>query len=119
MVNEVDITAALEAGLKAASLRNNVTANNIANLNTPGFRRSEVEFEELLLSAMESPKPQDLEGLEPKVLQPMDTQVDATGNDVDLDVEVGQMVKNNAAYKTYMRILGKLYRQIDYAIRGE
>jgi flagellar basal-body rod protein FlgB len=119
MVNQVDTTAALEAGLKAAALRDKVIANNIANLNTPGFRRSQVEFEDLLASAMESSKTSELEGLEPKVVQPMDAPVDASGNDVSLDTEVGEMVKNGAAYKTYMRILGRIYRQIEYAIRGE
>jgi flagellar basal-body rod protein FlgB len=119
MVNQVDITSALEAGLKAANLRNKVVANNLANLNTPGYRRSQVEFEDLLGEAMESRKGGDLDSLEPKVVQPTDTQADATGNNVDLDTEVGEMVKNGAAYKTYLRILNKLYRQMDFAIRGE
>ena len=45
MVREPTIVDYLEAGLKVSGLRGKVIANNIANLNTPGFKRSAVEFE--------------------------------------------------------------------------
>ena len=38
----------MERGLSAANLRHEVIANNLANVNTPSFKRSEVVFEELL-----------------------------------------------------------------------
>ncbi|MGB4265489.1 MAG: flagellar basal body protein, partial [Limnochordia bacterium] len=31
-------------GLDAASLRHKILSNNLANVNTPGFRRSDVDF---------------------------------------------------------------------------
>mgnify|MGYP000530431163 CR=1 FL=1 len=42
----------LQKALDAASLRQNVLANNIANVNTPGFKRSYVSFEESLQQAL-------------------------------------------------------------------
>ena len=38
----------LSRGLEAANLRQEVISNNIANVNTPHFKRSAVNFEDLL-----------------------------------------------------------------------
>ena len=48
----------------------------------------------------------------------MNTTVDSRGNDVDLDVEVGEMIKNGARYKMYVRLLNKMYKQMEMAIGG-
>ena len=37
---------------------------------------------------------------------------------MDLDEEVGQMLKNVTVYKTYMRLLSKLYRQMEAAMQS-
>ena len=42
--NIVDV---VEAGIKAESLRQKTIANNVANLQTPGYRRVDVKFKEL------------------------------------------------------------------------
>ncbi len=44
----------LQRGLDVASLRYQVTADNIANAGTPGFKRSHVNFESELKRAFES-----------------------------------------------------------------
>ncbi|MCL1835272.1 MAG: flagellar basal body rod protein FlgB [Oscillospiraceae bacterium] len=43
----------LQKGLSAAWTRNAVIRNNIANVETPNFKASEVEFEELFAHALE------------------------------------------------------------------
>lgn len=116
MVKDPNTIEYLEAALRATSLRGKVTANNVANLNTPGFKRAVVEFEKRLAEAMESSRPVDPAGLEMQIIRPKNTRVDETGNDVSLEVEVGEMVKNSAAYKAYIRILSKLYRQMEAAM---
>lgn len=53
-----DITSvALDTALHGLSRRNQVTANNIANLETPGYSAKAVKFEDKLLSAIESGEP--------------------------------------------------------------
>lgn len=42
----------MEAGLRAANIRQNVISNNIANEETPYFKRSDVSFENLLQQEM-------------------------------------------------------------------
>ena len=106
----------LEAGIRAESLRQKAIANNIANLETPGYRRIDVKFEELLAKTLDSPGAVELSEVEPQIYQPKQTPVKSNGNDVNLESEVGQMVKNSLRYKAYIRLLNKKYRQIELAM---
>lgn len=49
--------AALERSLDAASLRQQVISNNLANANTPGYKASHVVFESLLQQALDGTNP--------------------------------------------------------------
>jgi len=109
----------LQAGLKGIGLRQAVIANNIANLNTPGFRRNDTMFQKALADAIDGNKPADLDENEAGIFVPGATPVGENGNDVSLDVEVGEMVRNGALYKTYVRMLARTYRQMDLAMRTD
>jgi len=111
-----NIADLLEAGIRAESLRQKAIASNIANLETPGYRRIDVRFEELLAKALDSSGAVDLREIEPQLHQPKGTPVKSNGNDVNLDAEVGEMVKNTLRHKAYIRLLTKKYRQIELAI---
>ena len=111
--NIVDILA---AGIRAESLRQKTIANNVANLQTPGYRRFEVKFEELLAKALDSSGTVDLSDIELEIYEPQNTTVKSNGNDVSLEVEVGEMVKNTLRHKAYIRLLQKKYQQIELAI---
>ena len=106
----------LEAGLRATGLRGKVISNNIANLHTPNFRRSEVRFEKLLAKAMAGDREADPRGVVAEIVQAGSTPVDDAGNDVDLDAEIGELVKNGMQSKVYLRTLAKLYSQVELAI---
>ncbi len=106
----------LEAGIKAESLRYEAIASNIANLRTPGYRRIGVKFEELLAKALDSSGAADLSEIEAQIHQLNTTPVKSNGNDVNLEVEVGEMVKNTLRHKVYIRALSKKYRQMELAI---
>lgn len=117
MVGPPPITESLEAALKAASLRQSVIANNIANLNTPGYRRRAVVFEKHLVAALEAGK-EKLGDVPMEIFQPQTTSVNALGNDVSLEKEIGDMIQNQAMYKTYLRVLNRLYRRMELAMQG-
>jgi flagellar basal-body rod protein FlgB len=109
----------LEAGMRATNLRQKVIAQNIANLDTPGYRRKTVEFESLLSKAIQSGDSSEAAKVEPTVTEDPDADPDGGDNGVDLDVEIGDMIKSGGAYKTYVRMLARLYRQMDMAMQGE
>ena len=110
------IIALIEAGIRAEGLRQKAIANNVANLETPGYRRIDVKFEELLAKSLDSSGSVDLSELEPQIYQPKQTLVKSNGNDVSLEGEVGAMIKNSLRYQTYIRLLNKRYRQIELAM---
>lgn len=116
MGDDSGVIGLLEAGLRGTALRGKAIANNVANMNTPQYRRYTVEFEKALAEALESGRGRGLDDLELDVFQPRTTPVGPHGNDVDLDVEIGEMVKNGAAYKTYVRLMAKAYRQMELAM---
>ena len=111
--NIVDI---INAGVKAETLRQKAIANNIANLETPGYRRIDVKFEELLARCLRSSGEFDLSEVEAEIYRPKNTPVKSNGNDVSLETEIGQMIKNTLRHKTYIRLLSKKYSQIDLAM---
>jgi len=116
MPKSINILDLLEAGIRAENLRQRAIANNVANLKTPGYRRTEVRFEELLAKVLNSSGEVDLSEIKPQIYQPKQTPVDSNGNDVNLETEVGEMVKNSLRYKAYLRLLKNKYNQIDLAI---
>ena len=116
MAKTSNIVDFLEAGIRAENLRQKAIASNIANLETPGYRRIDVKFEELLAKALDSSGAADFRDIEPKIHKPKQTPVKANGNDVTLEVEIGNMVKNTLRHKAYIRLLSKKYSQIELAI---
>ena len=91
MDNNVDITKMLQAGMRASKLKSVAVANNIANLGSPGYRRKDVRFQELLAKAVDSTGSMRIEDIQGELFEPRSTAVSSNGNDVDLDVEVGEV----------------------------
>ena len=116
MPNSLDIVGLLEAGIRAESLRQKTIASNMANIETPGYKRLDVNFEEVLAQAIRSSDVTDIQDMEPEIYQPQNTPVRSNGNDVNLEAEIGEMIKNSLRQKAFMRLLSSKYRQIESAI---
>ena len=116
MADDLSIMNYLEAGIKAEGVRQIAIANNIANMKTPGYRRIDIKFEEILAKAIESGQ-KDVSGLKAVIYRPKTTAVNDEGNDVAMDMEIGELVKNSLMHKTYMLLLRKKYRQIEMATK--
>jgi flagellar basal-body rod protein FlgB len=117
MASQPSVINYLEAGLSASTLRQKAIANNLANVDTPGFRRNEVAFETVLADAMDSPSGVDFEKIQATLTKPMNTPVKGNGNDVEINHEVGQLMKSASRHKAYLKLLGKLYKQMEMAMQ--
>jgi flagellar basal-body rod protein FlgB len=106
----------LQAGIKAEGFRQQTIASNIANLETPGYRRLDVNFEDLLAKALGQDDNNGLKEMELETFQPGDTPIKSNGNDVDLDKEVGELLKNSLRHTAFVRLLGRKFQQIEQAI---
>ncbi len=117
MAQNPGVAQALETGLFGAAARQAVIASNIANMATRGYRRAELPFEQLLAESLEKGKPLRTDTLLEHVVRPATDPLNEHGNDVELDREVGALVKNSMLYKTYMRLLARRYRGLELAMQ--
>ncbi len=120
----------LEQALGAASLRHKVIANNIANVNTPGFKKSDVVFEEKLAAAMAGKRAgltrthakhlpgRQGDGFSPAVVTDTKTSLRTDGNNVDIDAEMANVAKNTIYYNAVAQQLGSYFSNLKTAIRG-
>lgn len=119
----------LEQALSASSLRQQVTSNNISNVNTPGFKKSEVAFEDLLQNAMGDEKLQmtktdshhlssQQEGIPKPVVNVVgNTSFRTDGSNVDIDIEMANLAKNNIYYNAVVQQLSGYFTGIMSAIK--
>ena len=115
----------LASSLDVSALRQKVTANNLANLNTPGYKRSYVTFSEEMLKAKKRmplaqtnpghmPGEPGLPG--PNVRTEQHTSRRSDGNNVDIDEEMLDMVTNQLRYNALVQQVGDRYSQWRYII---
>src|SRR2546423_154993 len=104
--------------LDVASLRHRVIAHNVANVNTPGFHRLEVSFEGELERAMAQGRSEDVSHAAAKVVEGAGGTERMDGNNVDIDVEMGQLNKNTLLYRTYSQVLSVKLNALRSAITG-
>ena len=108
MAREIDPSDLLRMGMRAEALRQKVIANNIANLNTPGYERKEVRFQELLARVLESGDPEAVANVQPEVVTPKASVLLHGINTVNLEQEIGGLVDNSTKYKLYAALLKKV-----------
>ena len=111
----------LGRGLAAANLRQEVISNNIANVNTPNFKKSDVVFEELLAKEIgmddsgrlplvrthDRHLPVGMIGGAKAAIQEDDTTtMRVDNNNVDIDIEMASLAKNQLYYNAMATELG-------------
>ena len=108
-------SASLRVAVSGLAARQQAIANNIANIETPGYRARKVKFEEALQSAVTngtSPAevtPSVLTSLEPTRLN---------GNNVNLDQETLSHIDTSMRYSLAIRALDGKYNSLREAIKG-
>lgn len=124
-------TGLLERGLNATWKRNEVISNNIANIDTPGYKASGVEFESLLAEAMDGTgiqgkKTRDkhmetgigsLETIQPTIIQNTNTTMRVDGNNVDVDKEMVELARNSIQYNALVQKISKELGRIRMAVK--
>jgi flagellar basal-body rod protein FlgB len=95
---------ALETAMHGTSLRQTAIAQNIANVNTPGYRRQEVDFESALSGAMAANDRHAVERLSPVQRTDAAAAVRPDGNSVDMDVEAAGQARNGLMYEALVAV---------------
>jgi len=104
--------------MDTAALRSRVVANNLANVNTPGFTRSKVVFEETMSQALRQGRRDQAEKLEPQVEEDLGGKVKPDGNNVHMETEMTELVKSTVLYNILNRIIDGKIKGLRTAIQG-
>jgi flagellar basal-body rod protein FlgB len=92
---------ALEKAIMGASARQQAIAENLANVDTPGYQRVDVDFHTTLRNAMEQG---DLKGATFSPQRDASAQVRPDGSTVDADVEAAAQARNGLEYETLVQV---------------
>lgn len=130
-----DLTMRLvKVALDGLALRQQVTSNNIANVETPGFKASVVTFEDQLQRVLAPQKPGErgpatlqlvrthpahlttegniAEVLEPRVVRIANTTGRNDQNNVDIDREMITLADTAIQYRALIRLLSKHFAML-------
>lgn len=119
-------TKVLDKALDATWLRNEVISNNIANVDTPGFKKSAVRFEDELKAAKMQ---RNIEGnrtrqnhmdvgrasidrIVPEVFSPSGISMREDGNNVDIDAEMAALANNTVMYNYLVQKITREFQRI-------
>ena len=130
-------TAVLTQAMAGYSARNTAIANNIANAETPGYKRVDVSFESALADAVDADRERlkmdagssisaidgsdvtrQVDEVAPNVMSTDTTTMRVDGSNVDPDDEMARLSANQLASSTVVSLLDKRFQQFRTAITG-
>ena len=120
----------LKKAMDVAALRQKVMANNIANVNTAGYKAQKVSFEQAMRSAADSQGPVALEktdkghigsggsieSVRPKIVRDESVSQKLDGNNVDIESEMVDMAANQLLYNALAQQISNKISVLRYAI---
>jgi flagellar basal-body rod protein FlgB len=128
----------LKDAMHGASETHGVIANNIANINTPNFRRSDVSFKEALAATEPSDGDpnelalvttddrmipiggaQDVQPFQVTTTVDSTTQMRVDGSNVDVDQEMAKLSLNSSYQQTIGQLLQVQYTRLRQAIQEQ
>ena len=125
----------LRRSMGVSSLRGEVIANNIANSDTPNFKRSVVNFESALKRALASEqvkpfpalvtdgrhiqfrRPVDWRQVKPAVVWDYLSSSKNNGNNVDIEQESMDQLHNQMMYTTLAQAVSNAFSQVNIVLR--
>lgn len=123
----------MERSLDASALRQKIIANNIANADTPFFKRSDVLFEEYLQNEM-SPSSPSIIGYRsdprhffigksnsmpaPEIKTDENSTINNNLNNVDMDYEMSLMAKNQLKYNVVVQQMNSEFKKMHTVLGG-
>ncbi|MCP3739087.1 flagellar basal body rod protein FlgB [Rossellomorea sp. BNER] len=117
----------LEAGLNYSSLKQKITSQNIANIDTPNYKAKEVSFNQHFQNALHNLEANRTDprhftfsngSSHPTVIQKKNFQYNHNGNGVDLDKEMTELAKNQIYFNALSDRMNGKFNSLKSVIRG-
>jgi flagellar basal-body rod protein FlgB len=114
-----------QGALDGLSARHSALSDNIANVNTPGYKRKTVPFEQALERAVQSTVSPCTEAacgpmkpFSPPVVREMHTSGRTDGNNVDVEREMVLLAENTLRYQTITQYVGGFFSGLKMVINS-
>jgi flagellar basal-body rod protein FlgB len=104
--------------MEVSEMRHRVVSQNLANVNTPGYQRLKVDFEDALTKEISEGNITELK-IAPEIVEDKSLPARADGNNVDIDIEIGELQRNAMMYQTYSQLLASQFATMRLAISSE
>jgi flagellar basal-body rod protein FlgB len=107
-----DLTSAvLEQALTGEAARQRVTADNLANVDTPGYRPRQIIFEDELRAALRTPDGMDaaerVARAQPRSVSAGGLALRRDGNAVDVEAEMVRLSESELHYSALIKLLSR------------
>ncbi len=125
--NAYDYVNVLGKAADASWIRNDLIANNIANYDTPGYKRQDIDFEDALKKAIQSV---DGSSMDARVSNLRKGSLDVSAytdygdysyrldqNNVDIDTEQVQLAENQIRYQALMDGINNEFSNLKSAMK--
>ena len=111
----------MQKSLDALWLRQKVISNNIANIDTPGYKSKRIEFENILnnqLTSLNNDQGMNdqLQSIEPQIIEDNKYIMREDGNNVDIDAQNIELVRTQIQYEYMTRMISNAISREKYAI---
>ncbi len=120
--NMLTQNSVLETAMQASMVRKDVILNNIANVDTPGYKKKSVLFEQSLRESIRQSRATgslDLSKAVPRVSEIHENfnyRID--GNNVDIETEMVDLYENSIRYDTMANSVMSNYKRINMVLMG-
>jgi flagellar basal-body rod protein FlgB len=108
--------SALSQALDLGTARLGAISNNLANVNTPGFKRQDATFAALLQDAQDAGG--DAGSTGPTLTTQRSGSMRPDGNNVDIDAETSRMAATEIYYQGAAQLLNMQFAGLKYEIAG-
>jgi flagellar basal-body rod protein FlgB len=110
----MEVTNLLEKALNIRGFYHKVIASNIANVETPGYKEKDIDFQSELrrsmdgniaeIKIMEKSNPSGIDGID--------------GNSVNMEDQVVKLSENTMMFNAFVQLINKKFSMMKYAIGG-
>jgi flagellar basal-body rod protein FlgB len=104
------VTAPLERYMDLLSTRQKLTAANIANADTPGYKAQDIDFQFEFMTIAQ--------GEQPNIIATRDLTTKSDGNNVDMDREARMLAENAMRFNVASTLVHGQLKTIQEAISG-
>ncbi len=110
--------------LDAFAIRNKAIADNIANIETPNYKRVEVSFQSALSNAINESNndvslSENVEQVQPEIKIDPSAFLASGANNVSIEQEMANLAKNQLQFKLAARLMSDTMTLIDKSINGQ